>query len=38
MIQVNLSMKHKKKHMHREQTLGCKVGGSWGRDAVGAWG
>ena len=31
-IQVNLSMKQKQTHGHREQTRGCQGGGVWGRE------
>ena len=30
MAQMNLSMKRKQTHRHREQTYGCQGGGSWG--------
>ena len=30
MTQVNLSMKQKQIHGHREQTGGCQGGGDWG--------
>ena len=30
MTQMNLSMKHKKTHGHREQTCGCQGGGGGG--------
>ena len=30
MIQMNLSMKQKQTHRHREQTCGCQVGEEWG--------
>ena len=32
---MNLSMKKKQTHRHREQTCGCQGGG---RDGVGVWG
>ena len=35
---MNLSMKQKQNHRHREQTGGCQGGGGWGRDGVGGWG
>ena len=35
---MNLSMKQKQTHRHREQTGGCQGGGIWGRDGVGGWG
>ena len=35
---MNLSMKQKQTHRHREQTCGSQVGGGWGRDGVGVWG
>ena len=34
---MNLSMKQKQTHRHREQTCGGQGGGGWG-DAVGGWG
>ena len=34
---MNLSMKQKQTHGHREQTGGCQVGGGWGRDGMGGW-
>ena len=34
---MNLSMKQKQNHGHREQTGGCQGGGGWGRDGVGGW-
>ena len=37
MTQMNLSMKQKQTHGHREQTDGCQEGGGWGRDGVGGW-
>ena len=30
MTQVNLSVKHKQTHRHREQTGDCQGGGGWG--------
>ena len=38
MTQMNLSMKQKQNHGHREQTGGCQGGGGWGRGGVGGWG
>ena len=43
MAQMNLSMKQKQTHRHREQTCGCQGGwgmrdGGWGRDGLGIWG
>ena len=38
MTQMNLSMKQKQNHGHREQTCGCQGGGGWMRDGVGGWG
>ena len=35
---MNLSMKRKLTHRHREQTCAYQGGGGWGRDAVGGWG
>ena len=35
---MNLSMKQKQNHRHREQTGGCQWGGGQGRDGVGGWG
>ena len=35
---MNLSMKQKQTHRHREQTCGCQEGGVWERDGVGGWG
>ena len=32
MTQMNLSMKQKQSHRHREQTCGCQRGGRVGRD------
>ena len=34
---MNLSMKQKENHGHREQTGGCQGGGGWERDGVGVW-
>ena len=34
---MNLSMKQKQNHRHREQTGGCQVRGGWRRDGVGGW-
>ena len=36
--QMNLSMKEKQNHGHREQTSDCQGGGSLWRDGVGVWG
>ena len=30
MMQINLSVKQKQNHGHREQTGGCQLGGGWG--------
>ena len=38
MTQMNLSMKQKQTHRHREQTCGCQGGGDLGRVGVGGWG
>ena len=39
MTQMNLSMKQKQNHRHREQTGGCQGGGmGWEREGVGGWG
>ena len=35
---MNLSMKQKQTHRHREQTGGHQGGGGWGRAGVGGWG
>ena len=35
---MNLSMKQKQTHGHREQTGGCQGGEGWGSDGVGDWG
>ena len=35
---MNLSMKEKQNHGHREQTSDCQGGGSLWRDGVGVWG
>ena len=32
MTQMNLSMKQKQIHRHRDETCGCQRGGGWGRD------
>ena len=32
MMQMNLSMKQKQNHVHREQMKGCPGGGGWGKD------
>ena len=34
---MNLSIKQKQNHGHREQTGGCQGGGGWGRAGVGGW-
>ena len=34
---MNLSMKQKQTHRHREQTCGCQGGGTWGREGLGVW-
>ena len=34
---MNLSMKQKQTHRHREQTCGCQRGEGWGRDGLGVW-
>ena len=34
---MNLSMKQKQNHGHREQTGGCPRGGDWRKDGVGGW-
>ena len=38
MTQMNLSMKQKQNHGHREQTGGCQGGGEGGRNRVRGWG
>ena len=38
MTQMNLSMKQKQTHRHREHTSGCQGGGGVGRDGLGVWG
>ena len=35
MTPMNLYMKHKQSHGHREQTACCQQGEGWGKDAVG---
>ena len=35
MTQMNLSIKQKQNHGHREQTDGCQGRGGWGRDGAG---
>ena len=36
---MNLSVKQKQTHRHREETCGCQGGGmETGRDGVGVWG
>ena len=34
---MNLAMKWKQNHGHREQTGGCQGGGEWERVGVGVW-
>ena len=34
---MNLSMKQKQNHGHREQTGGCQGGGGWERDGLRVW-
>ena len=34
---MNLFMKQKQTHRHREQTCGCQGGGRMGRDGLGVW-
>ena len=34
---MNLSMKEKQTHRHREQTCGGQGGWKWGRDGQGVW-
>ena len=34
---MNLSMKEKQTHSHREQTSGCQRGGGWGKEGLGVW-
>ena len=38
MTQVNLSVKQKQTHRHREQTCDCQVGGVWGEGWIGSLG
>ena len=38
MTQMNITMKQKQTHGHREQTCGGQGGGGWGRDGMGGWG
>ena len=38
MTQINLSMKQKQTHVHKEQTCGCQREEVWGRDGVGGRG
>ena len=38
MTQMNLPMKQKQTHRHREQTCSCQGGEGWGRDGLGVWG
>ena len=37
LLQMNLSMKQKQTHRHREQICGCQRGGGWRRDGLGVW-
>ena len=37
MTQIDLSMKQKQTHRHREQICGCQGGRGWGRDGVRVW-
>ena len=32
---MNLSIKQKQTHRHKEQTCGCQGGGEWGREGLG---
>ena len=34
---MNISMKQKQTHRHREQTCGCQGGEAQGRDGLGVW-
>ena len=34
---MNLSMKQKQTHRHREQTCGCQGGEGWEREELGVW-
>ena len=34
---MNLSMKQKQTHRHREQICGCQDVGGWERDGLGVW-
>ena len=34
---MNLSMKQRQTHGHREQTCGCQGGGGWERNGLGVW-
>ena len=34
MTQMNISMKQKQTHRHREQTCGCQGGREWGREGL----
>ena len=38
MSQINLSMKQKETHRHREQTCDCQGGREWGREGLGVCG
>ena len=35
MAQMNLSIKQKQTHRHKEQTCGYQGGGEWGREGLG---
>ena len=35
---MNLYMKQKQNHGHKEQTGGCQRRGGWGKDEMGGWG
>ena len=34
---MNISMKQKQTHRHREQTCGCQGGEEWERERLGVW-
>ena len=34
---MNISMKEKQPHRHREQTSGCQGGGGWMREGLEVW-
>ena len=36
-IQINLSMRQKQIHRHKEQACGCQGETKWGRDGLGVW-